>query len=252
MALELDQRLAADADGTGLRIEPLAMAGGTAHDAHVLFQLQPAWPSGGLLEAGQELRHDAFPGAAVLPDAAAALLPVIGDVPVAASRAAAIAVLGRQIAAMEFSDRCPASPPRLRRCACASGPCRAAGRQRHGAVIKAQRRIGNEQFGIEGVARAEAVAIQTHAVRTVEAEHLRARRLVAFVAMRARIMGGKQQIVLSEARERCVFDSSGRLTLAGSLLSCSRAMIMLPSASSSACSIGLRQAAAQARLRIRC
>ena len=80
---DFDERLAADADGPGLGVEPLALARGAADHAHVLFQLQPARPGGGLLEAAQQLRNDAFPLAAVLPDAAAALLPFEGDVLVA-------------------------------------------------------------------------------------------------------------------------------------------------------------------------
>ena len=40
-------------------------------------------------------------------------------------------------------------------------------------VVEAQRRVGDEQVGVEGVARAEAVAVGAHAVRAVEAEQLR-------------------------------------------------------------------------------
>ncbi len=58
---DFDQRLAADADGPRLGVEPLALAGGAAHHAHVLFQLHPPRPGRRLLEAAQELRDDALP-----------------------------------------------------------------------------------------------------------------------------------------------------------------------------------------------
>ena len=97
MAHDFDQRLAADADGPGLRVEALALAGRAAHHAHVLFELHPPRPGGRLLEAAQQLRDDAFPLAAVLPDAAAALLPLEGDVPVAGAVEQQVAVLRRQV-----------------------------------------------------------------------------------------------------------------------------------------------------------
>ena len=100
---------------------------GQRDDAHVLFQLHAARAGRGLLEAAQQLRHDAFPFAAVLPDAAAALLPVVGDVPVAAAVQQPLPMLARQILPRRLQIDAERLAPRLRRCACASGPCRAAG-----------------------------------------------------------------------------------------------------------------------------
>ena len=70
---------------------------GAAADAHVLFELQPPRAGRRLLEAAQQLRDDAFPFAAVLPDAAAALLPLVGDVPVAAAVQQQVALFLRQV-----------------------------------------------------------------------------------------------------------------------------------------------------------
>ena len=108
---DFDQRLAADAHGPGLRVEPLALAGRAAHDAHVLFELHPPRAGRGLLEAAQQLRDDAFPLAAVLPDAAAALLPLEGDVPVAAAVQQQLPLLARQLLPRRLAGRCRASWP---------------------------------------------------------------------------------------------------------------------------------------------
>ena len=50
MRADFDERLAADADGPGLRVEPLALAGRAAHHAHVLFELHPPRAGRRLLE----------------------------------------------------------------------------------------------------------------------------------------------------------------------------------------------------------
>ena len=57
----LDDRLAGDAHNPRLGVEAKAAAGWAAHDAHVLFELHSARAGGGLLEAAQKLRDDAFP-----------------------------------------------------------------------------------------------------------------------------------------------------------------------------------------------
>src|SRR5262249_16487472 len=80
---DVDERVAADADGPGLGVEPVTAARAARDHTHVLFELQAAGAGGSLLEAAEELRNNPFPGAAVLPDPAAALLPLVGDVPVA-------------------------------------------------------------------------------------------------------------------------------------------------------------------------
>src|SRR5207244_1985084 len=64
---QFDQRLAADADGAGLRVEPPAVARGAVDDAHVLFELHAPRAGRGLLELREQLRDDPLPLAAVLP-----------------------------------------------------------------------------------------------------------------------------------------------------------------------------------------
>ena len=87
---EFDERLAADADGAGLRVEPLAAGTSGQRTTRMYFSsCMRRGPAAVFLKLRQQLRDDAFPLAAVLPDAAAALLPLVGDVPVAGCRAAA-------------------------------------------------------------------------------------------------------------------------------------------------------------------
>ena len=138
-----------------------------------------------------------FPLAAVLPDVAAALLPFVGDVPVAG-------------AVQKQRCWCSAgrSPPRRLQVdaerlghALEDVPAPAAHAahrpdERDRPVEEAQRRVGNQQIGIEGEAVAEAVAVGTHALRTVEAEELRAGRLVALVAVRAGVVGREQDVLI--------------------------------------------------------
>src|SRR5262249_1297533 len=80
---DFDQLFAADLHRPGLWVEALALATRATYNAHVFFELQAPRARRGLLETTQELGDDALPFAAVLPDRAAALLPFIGDVPVA-------------------------------------------------------------------------------------------------------------------------------------------------------------------------
>src|SRR5262249_1122674 len=54
--------------------------------------------------------------------------------------------------------------------------------------VEAERRVGDEQVRLEGVALAQAVTIGAHALRAVEAEQLRAGRLVTPVAVGAAVM----------------------------------------------------------------
>src|SRR5947209_5919756 len=64
-----------------------------------------------------------------------------------------------------------------------------------GAGVEAERRVGDEQGRVEGVAGAEAVALGAHAVRAVEAEQLWAGRLVTEVAVRAGVVGGEEDVL---------------------------------------------------------
>ena len=84
----------------------------------------------------------------------------------------------------------------------ASGPCRLhRADERDRPVAETERRVGDEQVGVERVTRAQAVAVGAHALRAVEAEELRARRLVAEVAVRAGVVG-REEDVLGSARPR--------------------------------------------------
>ena len=85
--------------------------------------------------------------------------------------------------------------------------------QRDRPVVEAERRVGDQQIGVEGVARAEAVAIGAHAVRAVEAEQLRAGRLVALVAMGAGVVGGEEDVVMSGELGRRSADFDGLCAL---------------------------------------
>src|SRR5262249_37541842 len=82
---DFNQRLATDRNGGGLWMEPLTMTCGAADDAHVFFELQPSRPGGGLLEAGEKLRDESFPLAAMPKNRAAVVPPLVNDVPIAAS-----------------------------------------------------------------------------------------------------------------------------------------------------------------------
>ena len=85
-------------------------------------------PAAVFLKLLKQLRDDAFPLAAMLPDAAAALLPLVGDVPVAGAVKEPVRdalPAGRCQGVFEVDAQRPGPP--LRRCAAASGPCRVSG-----------------------------------------------------------------------------------------------------------------------------
>src|SRR5205807_10223499 len=67
--------------------------------------------------------------------------------------------------------------------------------QGDGPVGEAGGLIGDEQVRVEGVARAQPVAVGAHAVRAVEAEQLRAGRLITAVAVGAGVVGGEEDVV---------------------------------------------------------
>src|SRR5262249_15266831 len=137
---------------------------------HVFFQLQPAWSGGGFLEAGQELWDDALPFAAVLPDGAAAHPPLESDMLVAAALEQPVSMLlGKlfprflQIDAERVRNAFEDVPPPASHAAQGAD-------ERDRALVEAETRIRYEQIDVEGVARAQAVAIRAHSVRAVEAE----------------------------------------------------------------------------------
>src|SRR5205823_5869227 len=147
--LDLDDRLVADADGPSLRIEALAVADGTAHDPHVLLELHPSRPAGCLLEGCHQLRNNALPGAAVFPDAAAALLPLIGDVLLAAAVEQLVALFLRQSfpGRLEVDAERPGDSFVDVFAPASHAPERAD--KRNGALVETEFGIGNQQIGIE-------------------------------------------------------------------------------------------------------
>ena len=173
-------------------------------------------PAAVFLKLRQQLRDDAFPLAAVLPDRAAALLPLADDVRVAAAVEQRVRGAPPAASSTASSGRCRAS------CATPSKMClrqrpmplqRADERNR--AVVEAQRRIGDEQVRVERELVAQAVAVEAHALRAVEAEQLRPRRLVADVAVRAGVVRGEQDVsrVGSTSAAAFVVVRLGRLRL---------------------------------------
>ncbi len=191
----LDQRLAANLNRAGLRIEALTTARCARHHAHVLLQLQPARACRSFLEAAQQLRNDALPLVAVLPHPAAALLPLERDVQVAAAVQHLVAVFLRQFLPGRFevdAERLGHAlvdvPPPATHLAHVAD-------QRNRTREKAQIRIGNEQVGVKRVARAQPVAVRTHPMRAVEAKELRTGRLVALVAVGAGVMRREQDVL---------------------------------------------------------
>ena len=65
---------------------------------------------------------------------------------------------------------------------------------RDGAVEERDRRIGDQQFGVKSIARAQAIAIGTHSLRAVEAEELRRWRFVTDIAVRAGIVSREKNV----------------------------------------------------------
>src|SRR5262249_40908597 len=152
---DLDKGLAAGADGASLRIESLAVAGRTAQHAHVLLELQPPWTCRRLLEARHQLRNNALPPSAVLPHLAPAMLPLPGDVAVARPMQDPLFVLFRQflpgllqIDAERIGDSLEyvlaPSPHSTHRPDDGDSP-----------LEEAQRGVGDEQVGVEGIAGAQ-------------------------------------------------------------------------------------------------
>ncbi len=192
---DFGKHLAADAHSPGLRVEPLALAAGTAADTHVLFHRHAPWPRRGLLEAAQQLRNDPLPGAAVLPDAVP-LFPFVGDVPVAAAVEQQVAVFLRQVPPGRLQVDAERAGHALVDVPAPAAHALDATDQWHRSVPQAERVVGDQQVRLEGVALAQAVAIGAHPLRVVEAEELRAGRLIALFAVSAGVMGGKEDVVV--------------------------------------------------------
>ncbi len=165
-----DKRFLPHPYGPCLSIEALALARWTAHGAHVFFELQTARTGGGFFEAAQELGHEAFPLVAVFPNPAAPNLPLESDVAVAGAVQEPILVRTRQVAPGGFQVDPQGFGHAVVYVLAPAAHAPERPHQGNGTLVKTQGRIGNEGIRIEGVARAEPVAIQAHALRAVEAE----------------------------------------------------------------------------------
>src|SRR5262249_54112332 len=144
-----------------------------------------------LLELRKQLRNDPFPLPAVLPHLAAALLPLEDDVSVAAAFEELCLVVPRQLVPGRFHVDAERLRDALEDVLAPPSHSFVRPNQRNRSVIEAEVRVGDNQIGVEGVFGTETVAFRAHSVRTVEAEQLRRRRLVADVAMRAGVVSGK-------------------------------------------------------------
>src|SRR5262245_2490567 len=191
---DVRERLAGDADGPGLGVQPVAATGRALDHPHVLLELHPPRTGGRLLEAREQLRDDPLPRPAVLPHDPIALLPFKGDVLVAGPEKEPVAMLLGQLVPRRLEVdaeglRDPlvdVLPP----------PAHAAelADQRERPVVERQGRVRDEEIGVERVARAEPVAVRAHALRTVEAEELRGGGLVTPMTICAGVVGGEEDV----------------------------------------------------------
>ena len=191
---DLDEGLVADADGAGLRVEALAVARGALDDAHELFELHAPRPGGRLLELREQLRDDALPLTGVLPDLAAALLPLPDDVRVPRAGQEQIAVRLGQLVPRRFQVDAERLADAFVDVLAPLAHALQAADDRDSAVVEAHGVVWHDEVGVEGVTRADAVALGAHAERAVEREQLRRRRLVADSAVRARVVRTEEQV----------------------------------------------------------
>ncbi len=193
------KRLAADRDGSRARVEPGARTFRAGHAAHVGLELAADRAARGTAILGQKLVGDAHPFLGMRPDLAP-VLPAMDDDPVTG------AVEPRP--APFFVEIAP-RPPEHRPLGRAVGVGLEIGREPlvkmpappadfldrsqrgDGSVPDRECRIGNQKIGGEIVADAQAVAGQTHPLRAVEAEELRAGRIEADPADGAGIIARK-------------------------------------------------------------
>jgi len=184
-----------------LTVHARAVAGVAAADFQVFFELLAAHRIARLAVLFQQFRHEARVGAAVLPHPAAVS---VGKRDVAVAEAVEEqffrrvgqflprrfqhgAVGERQILFDGLRDAVVDVPPP------AADACQLAD-QRDRPLRDGQRRIGDDAVQHEIVPHAQAVAVGTHPLRTVEAEELRRRRLVADPAVDAGVVAGEQLV----------------------------------------------------------
>src|SRR5262249_16888673 len=80
----------------------------------------------------------------------------------------------------------------------------------HSAIGKTAIGIRDQEFGIEIMLDAEAVAVEAHSLRTVETEELGTGRLVAFATMCASVVSGEQKSLRDARFLRSLFRSAFR------------------------------------------
>ena len=187
--------------GPGLRVQPLAMAMGTADHAHVLLELSPLGSALGASVLREELGDDAFELAA--PFVTGRPAPP-GERDVGVARTVKQSVLQLRV---EFFPGAFQHGPRLVAMLAFEQLGHAAidvplptphlpptPDQFDATLLERLARVGDQQLGVEAVDFAQPVALRTHASRAIEAEQLRAGRLEAELAVRARIMGRKVDV----------------------------------------------------------
>ena len=186
-----------------------APAVGAGHAPHVGLELGPGGAAGRLAIAGQQLGGHALPLLGVRPDPPP-VLPAVDDQPVAGAVEPDVAEPLVEVApgALEHrplggtvgvglevgGDPLEEVPPPLAHLL--DRPER-----RDRAVPDRERRVGDQQVGVEVVADAQAVARQAHPLRAVEAEELRAGRVEAQPAGGAGVVRREQQVGLALGRD---------------------------------------------------
>src|SRR5262245_44420168 len=148
----------------------MSAAGGTEKGPHVFFELEPPGARRRLLEAAEKLRDNPLPVSAVLPNCAAAVFPLVGDGAVAAPFEQERLLLGGPIAPWFVQVEPQGIGNALISVLPPSAHAFHGPHERDDALSEAQTGIGNQQFGIERVLRAKAIALQAHPLRAVETE----------------------------------------------------------------------------------
>ena len=177
------------------------MAIWTSHRPHIAFELATLRHAVRVAILVQQVGDDPFEHAAVLHRRLAAA-PRVGDVQLAGAPQPELLKFR-----FEFFPRCLQHGARFEfmhafdrlRHAVIDVPPPApeilpATDQRETSLLEVQRRVGNEQAGIEGVEFAQAVAFVAHALWAVEAEQLRRRRLEAQSTVGAGVIDREDRI----------------------------------------------------------
>ena len=195
-----------DRHRAGLRVEPLAVAVGAAHDLHVLFELPQLHLALRIAVLVEQLGDDPLELPAVF--VARGRAPGERDVLVAGApqpqlvqrrielvpRRVEHRALGQAVLALDRVGHA------LIDVALPAAQIAPRPEQLETALLERQLAIGHQQRRVEAVQLAQAVARRAHALRAVEAEELRAGRLEAQAAMRAGIVGRKLHVARAVRR----------------------------------------------------